>query len=145
MSVIDLRALLADTSQCGAYFVDARDREAIVEAANALGFAVAHIDLHACRDKAEVLAQFALALRFPEWFGGNWDALADCLDDLSWWPAEGYVLVLEHAGAWRDAAADDFGTLLDILNDSARNWASDGVAFWALLPLPTAELGNIED
>ncbi|WP_446686701.1 barstar family protein [Pseudofulvimonas gallinarii] len=27
----------------------------------------------------------AAVFRFPEWFGDNWDALADCLADLSWW------------------------------------------------------------
>src|SRR5262245_53314468 len=51
----------------------------------------------------------AAALAFPAWFGHNWDALADCLGDLSWLPGKGHVVlwdnygVLAHADppAWR--------------------------------------------
>jgi len=42
------------------------------------------IDLAGCTDKATLLARFAAALHFPDWFGHNWDALSDCLTDLSW-------------------------------------------------------------
>ena len=31
-----------------------------------------------------MLQRIASALGFPSWFGGNWDALFDCLADLSW-------------------------------------------------------------
>ncbi|HRG72048.1 MAG TPA: barstar family protein, partial [Thauera aminoaromatica] len=45
------------------------------------------IDLAGCTDKAGVLARIATALHFQESFGHNWDALSDCLCDLSWLPA----------------------------------------------------------
>ena len=45
------------------------------------------VDLEHCTDKATLLARFAAALQFPDWFGHNWDALADCITDLSWLPA----------------------------------------------------------
>lgn len=53
----------------------------------------------------------ARALAFPSWFGHNWDALADCLGDLSWLPGRGHVLLWEQYGvlarsepkAWRMA------------------------------------------
>lgn len=38
--------------------------------------------------KAGTLAGFAAVLHFPDWYGGNLDALADCLGDLSWLPEE---------------------------------------------------------
>lgn len=144
MSALELRTLLVDASQDGAYFVDVRDREAIEEAAIALGFAVASVDFAGCCDKAEVLARFAQALRFPDWFGDNWDALADCLGDLSWWPADGYLLLLDHAGAWRTADGDAFTTLLDILNQAAQQWSAQQVPFWALIPLSAEALADID-
>jgi RNAse (barnase) inhibitor barstar len=143
MSTLELRALLADADQNGAYFVDVRDREGLDGIARELGFAVATIDFAGCDTRDEVLARFAAALRFPDWFGGNWDALADCLGDLSWWPADGYLLLLDHAGAWRAAEPADFATLLEILNEAALRWSAQRLPFWALVPLSAAALDEI--
>lgn len=141
MTATELTALLADASQNGAYFVDARDREALTDTATALGFVVAAIDYRGVRDRDEALERIAQALRFPPWFGGNWDALLDCLGDLSWLPGDGYLLLFDHAD-WRDAEPDAFVVLLDVLDDAARGWAAEGTPFWALLPLPGDRLGD---
>ena len=144
MNATALHALLADPTRAGAYFVDAGDRAAISAAGSALGFPVLAIDLRDCCDKGEALRRFAATLRFPGWFGDNWDALADALGDLSWLPANGYLLLLDHAQGWREAVPDEFDTLLEVLDEAAGRWAAHDVAFWALLPLPTAVLAGME-
>lgn len=143
MTAVELRALLADPAQAGAFFVDAGDSEAMVEAAETLDYEVLRIDLAGCRDKARVLELIAEALQFPDWVGDNWDALADAINDLSWLPANGYLVLLEHAGAWREHAGTEFDILLDILNQAASPWAEQDTAFWTLLPLPTQELATL--
>ena len=143
MNAVDLCAVLADPGQAGAYFVDAGDSEALVEAAGTLDYQVRRIDLAGCRDKACALDLIAEALRFPDWVGDNWDALADALNDLSWLPANGYLLLLEHASEWRGHAGADFEVLLDILDQAATPWAEQGTAFWSLLPLPSEELAAL--
>jgi RNAse (barnase) inhibitor barstar len=143
MTAMDVREVLADAGQGGAYFVDARETEALAEAARALDFAVVRVELAGCRDKATALDRIAAALQFPEWFGANFDALADSLSDLSWLPADGYVLLLEHADDWRWADDDNFASLLDILNEAAVRWGECGVPFWALLPLPEEQLSKL--
>lgn len=142
MNSMNLRALLAEPEQSGAYYVDARDTAAMAEAAAALDFGLARVDLAGCTGKDDLLARVGRAARFPDWFGRNWDALADSLGDLSWWPAPGYVLLLEHSSECRAAAAEDFSTLLAILNEAAEDWRERNVAFWALLPLPADELAD---
>ncbi len=144
MNTMELHALLGDPERAGAYFVDARDREALVEAGRALRFSVQALDLRTCTDTEAVLREIAEALAFPDWFGGNLDALADCLNDLSWLSAPGYLLVLEHIGPWREQAADDVEAVIEILQDAAARWAGDGVPFWAMLPLPSHELAAVE-
>ena len=140
---VDVREVLADPAQGGAYFVDARDNDSLIEAARALDFSVTRIDLSGCRDKDTALDRIAQALRFPEWFGANFDALADSLGDLSWLPADGYLLLLEQTDDWRQADDENFATLLDILNEAAVRWGEYGIPFWALLPLPEEQLGKL--
>ncbi len=145
---VELGSLLADPGQTGAYFVDARDRESLVEAGRLLRYTVAPIDLRTCTDLPAVLREIADALQFPDWFGGNLDALADCLNDLSGLPTAGNVLLLEHIGDWRERAPDEVDDVIDILNDAAARWADDQVPFWSFLPLSARELetmGNDED
>ena len=70
-------------------------------------------------DKASLLAALGQALNFPDYYGGNWDALDECLADLSW--HEGPLrLLITHA----DAIPDELRSLLiDIFADAARLWA----------------------
>ncbi len=145
MSDIEVGTLLADATLAGAYFVDARDREALVEAGGALQFAVLPVDLRSCDNAGTAMREIAEILQFPDWFGENLDALADCLNDLSWLPSEGYVLVLEHTSEWRTQEADTFATVLEILNDTAQHWAANRVPFWTFLPVSTRELEAINE
>ena len=144
MNALDLRSLLAQPSHGGAYFVAESDTAALAEAGAALGYEVVHIDLAGGTDAPTLFARFARALRFPDWFGHNWDALADSLGDLSWLPASGYVLLIENASGWRAAASEDAATLLEVLNAAGASWAAQGIAFWALLPLPAPELDALD-
>lgn len=109
---------------------------ALQAAANRLSFPFAHVDLTPARDKDDLLAALALALKLPDWFGHNWDALTDCLSDLSWRPAPGYVIFIEGHDALRAAHPEDFNTLLEIFAETADYWREEDVAFWALFAPP---------
>ncbi|MBL8433304.1 MAG: barstar family protein [Zoogloea sp.] len=91
------------------------------------------VDLARVTTKETFLEAIGKALDFPDWYGHNWDALADCLTDLSWMAADGYVVVLEHADAFASAAPTDFATALSIFQDAADTWREDGVPFWTLV------------
>lgn len=133
MTGIDLGALLADPARAGTCFADAGERAALAEAAAALDFAVATVDLGQAGCKHALLDALAAALGFPPTFGRNWDALADGLGDLSWLPAGGYMLLLDHADGLREASPENFNMLLEVLADATRSHAGAGVPFWAVL------------
>jgi RNAse (barnase) inhibitor barstar len=97
--------------------------------ASSLAFDCVRVDLGGCSDKAGLLQRIAQALAFPAWFGHNWDALFDCLNDLGWRPAPGYVLVLENPGELRETEPEVFDTALAILGDAAVAWQERGVPF----------------
>ena len=133
------RKELADTlpqaDRAGVFSLPAGDIPAIVEAATALEFAVYRVSLAGCKETSEVLARFQEKLAFPDWFGGNWDALSDCLADFSWRKAVGYLLVIENPGDFRAAGDDDFDTLISILSEASASWSGLGVPFWGFLVL----------
>ena len=115
------------------------DEVARLEAdALAQGHAIFVVDLAGAEDKAELLERTASALRFPRWFGHNWDAWFDCLADLSWIaPATGYMLLLRHAGSLRQAAPEVLDTAMAVAEDAARVWAGRGVSFRVYVDLDT--------
>ncbi|WKK22611.1 barstar family protein [Streptomyces olivoreticuli] len=98
---------------------------------------VATLPLGGVADKAGFLDRCAAALDFPQWFGHNWDALADCLMDLSWWrdesKARGYLLLAEDWDAFRKAAPKDARTAETILADAVDYWADGESPLAALL------------
>lgn len=127
---------LSDASKSGLYRV--ASAEAIAEAARGSALRLWTIDLNGAQDKAALLSRLAATLEFPTWFGGNWDALEDCLTDPTWANAEGHVLLLEGAGA---LPADERGILRDVLASAAEYWAEQGKPFFAVFvggeaPLP---------
>jgi hypothetical protein len=105
------------------------DAAAICARAFALGLDCTRVDLSGCTEKRDLLARLAKALGFPAWFGHNWDALADCMTDLGWRPAEGYVLILEHGAELRESQPEVFDTTLAILDDAAVAWKARGATF----------------
>jgi hypothetical protein len=118
---------LGDAARSGLY--RAAGEAAILEAAREAGLRVARVALAPGAGKAEILAALARALEFPAWFGANWDALEDCLTDLSWSKAAGHVILVE--GAAR-AAADDVGVLEDVAASAASFWAGRGRPFFVV-------------
>jgi len=103
------------------------------------GWNCAHINLTGCVEKDDMLQRIATSLGFPSWFGGNWDALFDSLADLSWRPAAGHLLLLEHADLLRQHAPEVFDTAVAILQDVAVYWSRRNVTFRAFVGVATPE------
>jgi hypothetical protein len=126
---------LNDAKRSGVYRA-VRPDEA-VDAARGTRLDLVRVDLAGAADKSALLARLAEVLAFPEWFGGNWDALEDCLADLSWRVGAGHVLVLERPG---ELPVDDLGVLIDILQSAADHWAGRGRPFFAVFVDPDGVL-----
>jgi len=101
----------------------------ILDATRDSALLIAHIGLAGASGKEALMTRIAQALAFPQWFGGNWDALEDCLGDLSWSKAAGHVLLFEGAA---DLPADARGILIDVLASAAASWAERKRPFFAV-------------
>lgn len=79
--------------------------------------------------EAGLLAELARAFCFPDYFGGNWDAADECLRDLSWLPARGYVLRVPDAESLWQRLPAAAGRLVEVWLFCAGEWARRGVSF----------------
>lgn len=79
---------------------------------------VAHIPASISGSKAIFDALYE-QLRLPNYFGFNWNALSDCLRDLSW--IDQHRVVLVHYDLPNLGRADTF-TYLDVLRECINSW-----------------------
>ena len=118
----DLRYLLKDENGAGIFKLNC-SLSALQDSVKRAEFELFEVDFAAAHGKGEQLAEIARAIKAPDWFGHNWDALADALGDLSWCPAAGYVLLV-HGEPSSDAIFDE------ILKTTVSYWKLQGKAFW---------------
>jgi RNAse (barnase) inhibitor barstar len=89
-------------------------------------------------ETAGLMAEFALVLRFPTYFGKNWDALSDCLTDLSWLDdtRSHFVVAIDH---WDYCASP---ILQEILQETVTLWADSETPLYVLLRSEEGNIGN---
>lgn len=81
-----------------------------------------------CATPSGLFDEFARALAFPDYFGHNWDALEECLADLEWLPAKGYILLITDTQAVLPDAEEEYETLLEVLDDAGEAWSKGHTA-----------------
>ena len=88
------------------------------------GFALKVIRGRHCKTPENLFVEFAKALGFPDYFGHNWDGLEECLADLEWLPAKGYILLITEAEGVLPDHAEEYETLLEVLRDAGEAWGN---------------------
>lgn len=73
---------------------------------------------------SSLFTQFATRLCFPEYFGRNGDAFEECLRDLEWLPARGYVLAIANAESLLSQDSRDYDTFVDTMQTAGAEWAT---------------------
>lgn len=124
-----LAVRLKDVKEAGLYMVTC-ELDDVRAAASEAGLVLFDVDLTGVHSKSEFLAVIAQKIEAPEWFGKNWDALADALSDLSWKNAPGYVLLLVHCNENFNLLGNDHDVAKEILETTVDFWKSQGKPFW---------------
>ncbi|MDO8610232.1 MAG: barstar family protein [bacterium] len=71
-------------------------------------------------NKNDLFKNLAEILHFPSYFGKNWDALWDLLNDFHWIKQKEIILLHEDLPSMKDG--EDMKTYINILNDAALSW-----------------------
>ena len=91
------------------------------------------VDLSKAQDRATLFKTLDSALKLPEHFGHNFDALADVLEDRDWLGKRGVVMELAHAAAYRREHPTEWHTLEEVLAEACDYWRDRRVPFWVFV------------
>lgn len=97
--------------------VAAVSRDEVIGAATDLGMTAFVVDCDRARSRSAVLRAVVKAVDFPEFFGGNLDALYDCLCDTLLDQKTGLFLWFHNLHSGDPALADDAKAIQSICND----------------------------
>ncbi|MFJ3671668.1 barstar family protein [Streptomyces sp. NPDC090106] len=85
--------------------------------------AVVTLDLAGVGDKADLMDRCARDLSLPDWFGRNWDALADVLRDPGFWPEAaveaGIVVVVRNWERYAGARPEQWAVAREVFSEAS--------------------------
>jgi hypothetical protein len=100
---------------------------ALRDEVTAAGWTMCVVDGAAMTDRSSLLSEFATGCDFPGWFGGNWDAFADCLRDLSWLPDRPIAVFWQRSGVFEAADPDVWRTAGEVIDRAIADRVEIGV------------------
>lgn len=84
---------------------------------------VVTLDLDGVTDKAGLMDRCARDLRLPDYFGRNWDALADVLSDPGLWPGDadekGLLIVVRNWQPYAEARPGEWETAREVFSHAS--------------------------
>lgn len=103
---------------------EATDRLLAFQGQRSSGLAVRFLRGRKMTTRQEMFDEFAAALQFPYYFGNNWAAFDECLADLAWLPASGYVLTIFDCGELLPGDTAQLDELLEVLERTCVEWST---------------------
>jgi len=119
-----LQPIFNNEQKPGIYRLGSRAKpDSIIEACQEENWHCFYINGREVKDKPTFLQNCGKAMSFPEYFGGNWDAFEECVNDLEWLePANGYVLLYDHVVQFARKEPEEWKMAHNILAESVQRW-----------------------
>jgi hypothetical protein len=96
------------------------------------GIQIFYLDGRDVFDKQSFLSKIANVMKFPDYFGYNWDAFDECITDLEWCPAERYVLIYDQPEVFSKSAPKEWETAYSLLQAAVTYWQSTNKPMYIL-------------
>ncbi|MEU9251981.1 barstar family protein [Streptomyces sp. NPDC048270] len=84
---------------------------------------VARLNGQEMPDEVSAFHHFSEVLKFPDYFGWNWNAFYDCVRDLNWLSAEYRILVIESAESALSEDSEARGIFFGCLWRAGQRWS----------------------
>jgi len=130
MKMLKISEIQDCTSWECVHFINKKQLDISIDELNSLGIYTASISGALINNENELFKSLAEAFSFPDYFGNNWDALSDCLGDLTWLPAsKGFVLIFESSDLMLSDCSFITGKLISLWLSVAELWSGDEIPF----------------
>lgn len=107
-----------------------KERELPIESIISKGIKVFEINKsNEVYNESDLLKAASKVCSFPGYFGFNWDAFRDCINDFSFNEGLGYLFVFWNCSFLRLRLEKDFDILSDILQEACERWKEEKVFF----------------
>jgi RNAse (barnase) inhibitor barstar len=80
-----------------------------------------------------MLRQIDQEFHFPDYFGYNWNAVDECIQDLSWLPAKGYCCFLLNSNEFESFDKEEFDIMLQVFESACEAWKRESIPFKLIL------------
>ncbi|MSQ60866.1 MAG: hypothetical protein EXR36_14810 [Betaproteobacteria bacterium] len=127
---------LLDSGESGLFLLEGAsdtDTDMVALQAHARGYQFLNLDCREIGGKAALMQAAKQVFQLPAYFGENWDALTDCLMDLSWLPGLRWVLLVEGLQRLWTEDSESYRMTLEILRDASAFWEEQERPFIVLL------------
>lgn len=108
------------------------------------GFQFFHIEGKDIANKTDLLKASAKVMSFPAYFGSNWDAFEDCITDLDWVAANGYILLYTQPENFARNNPSDWATAIDIFRSAVEYWQAKSTPMSVLIKANNLNIKNLE-
>lgn len=83
---------------------------------------VKQIDGSKCITVDNLFYEFSKVFKFPDYFGNNWAAFDECINDLEWLEGKAYILFITESDKITKTSDNDFKTLIKLLMQTIVEW-----------------------
>ncbi|MBD2773555.1 barstar family protein [Iningainema tapete] len=85
---------------------------------------VFYLDGREILSKETFFKKAAEVMNFPAYFGANWDAFDECITDLTWCPAQRYLILYDYSNVFALADPTEWQIAVDILHSAEEYWVT---------------------
>jgi len=86
-----------------------------------------YIDGDSIIDKQSFFTEFAVKMKFPDYFGYNWDAFNDCITDLEWLNQNGFIILYRNFNKFKTNQPEEWKIANDVLLDTVAYWKEQNI------------------
>lgn len=135
MNPDSLQRFLRRAANNGVYHLPTSGVDAIRDAALAEDMAYYHCDLKTIVQATDAPPLLGHAFGFPKGFGDNFDAVLDCLTDLSWQNTTTTVIIISGTDALCSCDPEGWAKLLAVFGSAAEFWRNEDSPFWVFIDM----------